>query len=190
MRLNQTIKVRRHPVTAMNVNKVITPPPMELVNPEVTFMDMKAQKLIVARLEKFPAAVILYNQQDYDKVVNKSDEAFYERLLQILGDNPGELLHALLPRTLEADPNGPGTILHGMFSSLGIKSDSTCGCMQRALEMNRHGPEWCSENINLILGWLKKEAEKRKLPFIEPVARLIVNKAISKSKRLLAKAKV
>jgi aminoglycoside N3'-acetyltransferase len=75
-----------------------------------------------------------------------------------------------------------------MLGSLGIRSAPTCSCKRRALEMNFRGPDWCEQNIDNIVGWLEEEAKKRRLPFIKTVAKLMVQRAISKSRRLLAKA--
>ena len=72
-----------------------------------------------------------------------------------------------------------------MISSMGIKSTPNCACRRHAIEMNEKGPDWCEANIDTILSWLKIESENRKLPFIEGIARMIINRAISKSRRLL-----
>jgi hypothetical protein len=53
--------------------------------------------------------------------------------------------------------------------------------------MNEKGPDWCDQNMDTILSWLKEESTKRKLPFIESVARLVVQRAIKTSRRLKAK---
>jgi hypothetical protein len=74
-----------------------------------------------------------------------------------------------------------------MISSLGIKSTSNCSCRRHALEMNEKGPDWCDQNIPTILSWLKEESSKRNLPFIEMVAKAMVQRAINKSRRLMAK---
>jgi len=55
--------------------------------------------------------------------------------------------------------------------------------------MNTNGPEWCEENMGTILNWLQEESTKRKLPFIRSVAKLMVQRAINRSRRLLAKEK-
>jgi hypothetical protein len=49
--------------------------------------------------------------------------------------------------------------------------------------MNEKGVEWCEQNIDMIVGWLKEEANKRKLPFINTVAKYFVKKAINLSKK-------
>jgi hypothetical protein len=39
-------------------------------------------------------------------------------------------------------------------------------------------PGWCLGHIEEIVGWLREEATKRKMPFIATLARLIVKRAI------------
>lgn len=89
------------------------------------------------------------------------------------------------PETLEDYPNGPGTILSKMLSKIGIKSTPNCSCRRRAMEMNSRGPEWCAENIETIVGWLREESEKRKLPFVDFAGRLLIQRAIKISRKAL-----
>ena len=108
-------------------------------------------------------------------------------LLDYLEPNPQEKLQNLFPKTLESDPDGPGSVLSNMISSLGIRSSPDCSCKKHAILMNEKGCDWCEENIDTIIGWLKEESAKRKLPFIESVAKLIVKRAIGTSRRLKRK---
>lgn len=78
---------------------------------------------------------------------------------------------------------GPGTHLKSMLSKVGIKSTPTCSCSKKAKVMDDKGIEWCESNVDTIVGWLKEEAGKRKMPFVDFVARLIVKRAIKKAKR-------
>lgn len=89
------------------------------------------------------------------------------------------------PATLEDYPNGPGTILSKMLSKIGIHSTPNCSCRRRAMEMNTKGPEWCAENIDMIVGWLREESEKRKLPFVDFAGKLLIQRAIKVSKKNL-----
>ena len=61
-----------------------------------------------------------------------------------------------------------------------------CSCRRHALEMNAQGNDWCEQNIDTIVGWLRDEAKRRKLPFIDAVGSLIVKRAIKKSRKILA----
>ena len=51
---------------------------------------------------------------------------------------------------------------------------------------NDKGPDWCEENMDTILSWLKEESTKRKLPYVEFVAKSMVQRAIYKSRKLKA----
>lgn len=87
------------------------------------------------------------------------------------------------PPSLEDNPNGPGTILSRLLSRIGIKSTPNCSCRRRAIEMNARGPDWCAENIDTVVGWLREEAEKRRLPFVDLAGRLLVQRAIKMSRK-------
>ena len=102
-----------------------------------------------------------------------------------MGDDVAGFLRAKFPKTLEENPNGPGSILTNMIKSIGIKSSSSCSCRRHALEMNDNGPEWCEQNISTIVSWLREESKKRGLPFVDAVGKMMVNRAIAKSKKLL-----
>jgi hypothetical protein len=78
---------------------------------------------------------------------------------------------------------GPGTELKKLLKMIGITSTPNCSCNQKAVMMNNWGSDACEEKIDIIIGWLKEEAEKRKLPFIETIARMIVKKAIKNARK-------
>jgi hypothetical protein len=190
MKIEKSIKVERYPYTDPKTNQTIRPSPIELNELNITFEENNQQKTVFAHIDNFPIKVLLFGPRTYDSIleIKNKEQVFQEKLLNLLGENPSIFLQSLLPRTLEADPNGPGSILSGMLGSLGIRSAPTCSCKRRALEMNFRGPDWCEQNIDNIVGWLEEEAKKRRLPFIKTVAKLMVQRAISKSRRLLAKA--
>lgn len=89
------------------------------------------------------------------------------------------------PQTLEDFPDGPGTVLSKMLAKVGIKSTPNCSCRRRAMEMNTRGPDWCAENIDTIVGWLREESEKRKLPFVDFAGKLLIQRAIKVSRKAL-----
>lgn len=74
--------------------------------------------------------------------------------------------------------NGPGQELRELLKKIGIKATPTCKCAIHALEMDVRGPDWCASNMETILGWLREEARKRKLPFNHLLAGLMVKRAI------------
>lgn len=83
------------------------------------------------------------------------------------------------------NPDGVGTELKNLLAKwpFNIVATPNCSCNARAAEMNRKGIDWCESNIDTITGWLKEEAEKRGLLFIDFAAKLLVKKAIKNAKR-------
>jgi hypothetical protein len=67
----------------------------------------------------------------------------------------------------------------------GIEATPNCSCNRYAAMMNINGCEWCNNNIETILDWLKSEADRRKLPFIRAGARLVVKRAIKNAEKIL-----
>jgi hypothetical protein len=49
--------------------------------------------------------------------------------------------------------------------------------------MDAMGVDWCEQNVDLIVSWLKEEAQKRGLPFIDLAGRVLVNRAIAASRK-------
>ncbi len=156
---------------------------------DITYQAFDGSKIAMATLEDIPAPIMLFQNAEYEDWVRsgKKPEALHEKFQEVLGDYPQQFLQAHLPRTLESDPHGPGTILSGMLEALGIKSAPNCSCKKRAVIMNAEGNDWCESNMDTILDWLKEESDKRGLPFVRIGAKLIVQRAIKKSRRLLKK---
>lgn len=78
---------------------------------------------------------------------------------------------------------GPGTQLKRLLSLVGIVADDSCSCNKHARIMNAWGPDECERRIDEIVGWLREEATKRKLPFIDAVGRALVRRAIGATRR-------
>jgi hypothetical protein len=49
--------------------------------------------------------------------------------------------------------------------------------------MDTRGCDWCEANLDTIVGWLREEAEKRGLPFLDVAGRLLVRRAIRNARR-------
>ena len=76
---------------------------------------------------------------------------------------------------------GVGTEMKTLLSDyLGIKTNASCKCNQRANEMNAKGVDWCEANKDLIVSWLQEETKRRKMPFIKTAAITLINIAIWK----------
>lgn len=80
-------------------------------------------------------------------------------------------------------PSGPGTELKNLLSRLGLKEKPGCGCKARAREMDHRGTEWCEANIETIVGWLREEADRQSLPFVDLAARALIRYAIRRAKK-------
>lgn len=103
-------------------------------------------------------------------------------LEQLLGDVPGRgWVRIVVERD---DPGrGAGTELKRLLAAVGITPQRGCRCLERAAQMDRAGEEWCEQHIDTIVGWLREEAERRGLPFLDAAGRLLVRRAIHKSRR-------
>ena len=87
-------------------------------------------------------------------------------------------------RTMPQTKTGPGTELAALLKTIGIDAkEKGCQCKSHAKRMDREGPQWCRDNIDTILGWLEKEAKKRKLPFIKTAAKQVVLLAIRRAEK-------
>ena len=79
-----------------------------------------------------------------------------------------------------------GTALKALLATIGITADNNCSCNARAREMDARGCDWCEENIDTIVGWLRDEATKRGLPFLDAAGRMLVRRAIRNARRAAA----
>lgn len=186
MKLNKIITLVPPPYTDSE-GSLITPLPIQTDDLNVTFHINTTSKTVFATISNIPHSIILADSENFDSISMITPSALENTLLQEMGEDIQGYLQDLFPKTLECDPYGPGTILSEMLSALGIKVIQNCPCRRHAIEMNTKGPDWCEKNIDTILGWLREESSNRNLPFVEAVAKLIVQRAINKSRRLLKK---
>lgn len=64
-----------------------------------------------------------------------------------------------------------------------ITATENCSCNARATTMDQNGCDWCENNTDTIVGWLREEAKKRRLPFIDVAGKILVKRAISNARR-------
>ena len=187
MKLDNPIQLRQEPFTD-NQGNVQHPDPFTLEELQITYWDQPFSKQIGVQIMRIPQQTTLFSGEAYDALGDdRSLSVFQTKLKELMGDNPQAYLQNQFPKTLESDPDGPGAILAGMISAMGIKSTPNCSCKRHALEMNTNGPDWCEENLGTILDWLNEESKKRNLPFVRTVAKLMVQRAINKSRRIKKK---
>jgi len=187
--LDSPITLLPPPFTNDN-NQVVRPSPIVFDYLNVSYVDTPMNKNVSAYINGLPGSFTLFSGPQYDMIGDWTQEQAETTLRSHLGQTAEQIqktLQSIFPKTLEQNPNGPGSILTGMISSLGIKSSSNCSCRRHALEMNDNGPDWCEQNMTTILSWLKEESHKRSLPYVEMVAKAMVQRAINKSRRLLEK---
>lgn len=182
MKLDNPITLRPPKFTDKN-NQLVSPEPIVLDKLEIIYIDNPQDREYYITINHVPAQIMLFRGEDYNNVPDITKEMANAKLLAVSEGNLEQFLQKAYPKTLEDDQYGPGTILASMFSAIGIKSTPTCSCRRHALEMNKQGIKWCEENIETICGWLKEECEKRKIPYVDTVAKLVVNRAIAKSKK-------
>ena len=84
---------------------------------------------------------------------------------------------------LPAPTSGPGTELKKLLKKIGITATPNCSCNARARKMDEMGCDWCEANIEEIVGWLREEATKRGLPFLDMAGRVLVKRAIKNARR-------
>lgn len=80
---------------------------------------------------------------------------------------------------------GAGTELKKLIAKFGFKPKAGCKCAQHIREMNQNGIDWCSQNIDTIVGWLREEAVRAKLPFTEVGAKMMIKIAIRQAKKTI-----
>lgn len=77
-------------------------------------------------------------------------------------------------------PCGVGCQVKKMLESIGIRETPGCLCGARAAVMDAWGPDACEtpEKTAEILGWLKEEADRRGVLYVDAAARLLLRRAI------------
>lgn len=105
-----------------------------------------------------------------------------------LTESPGQWRCACLPVKVGAPARGPGTELKKLLARVGITAAESCGCSAKAKIMDSRGCDWCEANVGVIVGWLRAEAEKRRLPFIDLLGNVLVRRAIRNARKEQARA--
>lgn len=80
---------------------------------------------------------------------------------------------------------GPGAELKAILSWLGFKASPGCKCNKRARYMDQMGCDWCEQNTDKIVGWLREEHERQKsiVPFIPSAVEQVVKFAIRRARK-------
>lgn len=185
MKLKNSITIQPPPYSD-NSGKILNPPEIKLDQLNLVFMDNPTSKMVSAQILSLPINIVIWSGADYDLIGDWTKSQAEQKIESMLGDNPAAYIRSLYPKTLEEHPNHPGTILSKMIKSVGIQMTDSCSCKRHALEMNEKGNDWCEQNIDTVVGWLREEAKRRGLPFMDTLGKLLVGRAIKKSRKLLA----
>jgi hypothetical protein len=124
------------------------------------------------------AAMACVVSRDGDKWTIDETHASYPR-------RPGTVLARHVD---QAAAGGPGTELKKLLAKIGITATPNCACNARAREMDAKGCEWVEANEATVVGWLRDEAGRRGLPFIDAAGRLLVRRAVANARRQAAAA--
>lgn len=185
MKFDKPISIQPPPFSDPN-GQIINPAPIVIEELLPIYIDNTSDRSLKVQFPQLPISLTIWQGEYYDQIGDWTNQQAEDKLKEILGNDPSAKLRSLYPKTLEEHPNHPGTILSKMIKSLGIAMTDSCSCKRHALEMNEQGNDWCSSNIDTIVGWLREEAKRRNLPFIDTIGKLMVNRAIKKSRKLLA----
>jgi hypothetical protein len=109
---------------------------------------------------------------------------------------PREAKPGFVPPQAKAAPqppaptHGPGVELKKLLKKVGIVATPNCSCNARARKMDEEEakePGWCEAHLDEIVGWLREEATKRSLPFLDAAGRVLVKRAISNARKAEAR---
>lgn len=76
-----------------------------------------------------------------------------------------------------------GTALSVILSRIGITYTPDCPCRSHVAQMDSWGCDECERRIEEIVGWLREEAGRRGLPFLDAVGRMLVKRAIKNARK-------
>ena len=94
-----------------------------------------------------------------------------------------DVSHSSYPARQNAGACNSGTALTSLLSRFGIAYAPDCPCRSHAAQMDAWGCDECERRIDEIVGWLREEAHKRGLPFVDMAGRMLVRRAIKNARR-------
>lgn len=74
-----------------------------------------------------------------------------------------------------------GTELSKILAAVGIVPKPTCPCKDYVRMLDALGVGWARSNRRVVVGWLRAEAKKRRLPFFDWMGHAVVQAAIWKA---------
>jgi hypothetical protein len=129
----------------------------------------------------------LYQPIDYHRLAHRCGGSIVDAMRAVVETAEGFYLVDTASPWFPHCQNGPGTELKKLLARVGITADAIdCSCNARADEMDRQeqqSPGWCEANLDIIVGWLREQAEARGLPFLDIAGRLLVRRAIRNARK-------
>ena len=89
--------------------------------------------------------------------------------------------HATDTRPRPVRRRGAGAELKKILSWFRIRPNGKCRCNDHAAKMDTYGLDWCRRNTDTIVGWLREEAYRRRIPFVDAAGRVAVRWAIRRA---------
>ena len=96
MNLNQPIVVTPDPIRKRN-GSLKNLPSISLNSLDFVILDDVKNKTCSVRIKPFPTPLVLWSGQSYDEAGDYTQAALEVRLLEVLGDNPADVLKGLVP---------------------------------------------------------------------------------------------
>jgi hypothetical protein len=94
MKLKKPITLQPPPFT-MSDGTVKTYPPITITELDVMFLDFCLKKYVTAKILPCPKTITLWEGLEYDAVGDWTQKQAEERLMEILGKNPKDILEGL-----------------------------------------------------------------------------------------------
>lgn len=96
MNLNNPIVVNANPMRKSDGSfKTLKPISLDKLN--FIILDDINKKTCCVRIKPFPVPLVLWSGEDYDAAGDYTQAELESRLLEVLGDNPAEVLKNLVP---------------------------------------------------------------------------------------------
>jgi hypothetical protein len=183
LRLRNPIRLQPSSYTDQDGN-IVKPDQLVLQTLQISFTDIPHKQIYQIKIEGIPTSITIFSGEAYIAASKGFDITRRAALVQLdamMAGNPEGFFQQFFPKTLENHPDGAGTILSNFLKKIGITSTPNCLCRQRAIEMNEKGTDWCLQNLDTIVEWLKEEADKRKYTYQDWCIKALVNRAIKRS---------
>lgn len=96
MNLENPIVVQPNPMRKSD-GSFKTLKPITLNKLDFVILDNVNKKICSVRIKPFPTPLVLWSGDDYDNAGDYTQSELEDRLLEVLGDNPAEILKTLVP---------------------------------------------------------------------------------------------